>query len=95
MFVHLFNLHVDKMFGCSKVFFLVYLDYKLHLNLTCLCPLFMNQPVDVHIELIKMLVFENIYSQIKDTHTLRKVELQYARMIRGLIKKWNLKLLSS
>lgn len=80
MFVLSFNLHVDKMFGCSKIFFLV--DFKLHLNLTCLCPLFMNQQVDIHIELIKMNVFENFYSQIKDTHTLRKVELQYAGMIR-------------
>lgn len=83
--------------GVPKYFFLVYLDYKLHLNLSCLCPLFMNQPVDIliHIELIKMLVFENIYSQIKDTYTLRKDELQYGRMIRGLIIKWNLKLFSS
>lgn len=62
MIVQFYSLYVGKTIRVFKVRLSVYLNDLLSFSIrfTCLSSLFMNQPVKVHIELMKMFVFENI-----------------------------------
>lgn len=57
MHVRLYNVRVEQIIEGSYVGFSVHLEYKLNLHFTFLWTLFLNEPVEIHIELIGMIVF--------------------------------------
>lgn len=53
-----------KLSGESKVSFTIHLEYKIYFSfpIVRICPLFTNQPVQIHIYLIEMLGFTYIFN---------------------------------
>lgn len=69
MFVQLHHLHDEQIVRGSKVVcFSVYEEYYVHINSTCLFIFNMKHLVEIHIEITKMLAFQN-------SHTIKRILL--------------------
>lgn len=60
MFVQLHTLHVEQIFGGSKIYSSVCFEYYLHFIFACHRPLFMNSYISMELTEILVLAISNV-----------------------------------